>query len=84
MAERAVRPEGSWTIAWVSSSVSRAHVCATMCEATMINWMFAVRASGSGVYEVVGSLWVTRCGYSRYSADRGGEIEARVKLAWWK
>lgn len=84
MAERAVRPEGSWTIVWVSSSVSRAHVYATMCESTMINWMFVVRASELGICEIVGSVWVTRCGFPRYCVGRGGEIGARVKLAWWK
>lgn len=84
MAERAVRPEGSWTIVWACSGASWAHVCATMCESILINWKFAVCASDLGICEFGRSLWVTWCRFSRYSVGRGvgqgGEIGARVKL----
>lgn len=52
MAERAVRPEGSWSIVWACSGVSRAHVCATMCESVLVDWMFVVCASVLGICEV--------------------------------
>lgn len=85
MAERAVRPEGSWTIVWVFSNVSRAHACAAMCESKLINWMFVVCASELvGCRRGRGIVMGNSCRFSRCSVGRGGEIGARVKLKWWK